>query len=140
VRVLTDPPRLDLGSWSSNHGAVPLPPRPPVSDTTAIVNYVRNRGSVDYPLESVPGEFVVWRRRLRLEAKDLGMRVSVRRLTGLLVVLNPDHVPSEDEKRALMDVMNALSAQMLGSEDSPVPTFEQALERRRRQRLRVVRR
>lgn len=122
------------------HGEMPRMPRPSVSDTIGIAEFIRLRGSVDYPLEAVPGDFVIWRRKIRQEAKGLRIRVSVIRSGDIVVVHNPDHEPSQDELRATMEVMGFLTSDLLGPSDrAPVNlTFDDALHAQRRARLRVV--
>lgn len=116
------------------------PPRPSVSDIIGIAEFIRVRGSVDYPLEAVPGDFVLWRRKIRQEVKRLGIRVSVVRSGDIVLILNPDHEPSHDELRATMSVMGSLASDLLGpSDQSPANlTFDDALRREQRARLRVV--
>ena len=119
---------------------MPRTPRPPVSDTIGIVEFVRLRGSVDYPLEAVPSNFVLWRRKIRDEAKRLDIRVSVIRSGDVVLVHNPDHEPSQDELRATMAVMGSLTADLLAQSDEPPTalTFDEALHREQRARLRIV--
>ena len=106
--------------------------RPPVHDTVGIVDEVRRHGSVHYPIESVPGDFILWRRKIREEAKRTGMRVSVIRSSGLVLVHNPDHEETDEEMQASADVMGGL---LTGEH----VTYEEALRKRARQRLRLVR-
>lgn len=115
-------------------------PRPSVSDTVRIAEFIRLRGSVDYPLEAVPGDFTVWRRKIRQEAKRLRVRVSVLRCGDVVVLHNPDYEPSTEELRATMDVMASLSSDLLGPLDQAPSdlTFDEALHARRRARLRIV--
>jgi hypothetical protein len=104
---------------------------PSIGDTISIVDVVRRRGSVHYPVELVPGDFVRWRRKIRLEAKRTGMKVSVIRSSGLVLVYNPDHEQTDDQIHASADVMQGEFT------DAPV-TYDEALRKRARKRLRVV--
>lgn len=123
-----------------DHDEMPRTPRPPVSDTIGIAEFVQSRGSVDYPLEAVPGDFVLWRRKIRDEAKRLDIQVSVIRSGDIVLVHNPDHEPSQDELRATMAVMGSLASDLLAASDQPPAalTFDEALHREQRARLRVV--
>jgi hypothetical protein len=65
--------------------------RPPlVTDYRAIIYALRRHGSVRYPRTAVPAEFVVWCRRLRQVARLAGVRMSVARGVGYVLIENCD--------------------------------------------------
>jgi hypothetical protein len=105
--------------------------QPPVTDYCAIIDAVRRHGSVYYPRTLVPGEFTVWRRRLRQVARLAEVRISVTRSIEYVVVENPDFEISDEDTLATNDVIDAhLDGRNL--------SFDDAARARRRQRLRVV--
>ncbi|MDP9094576.1 MAG: hypothetical protein M3N95_16970 [Actinomycetota bacterium] len=63
--------------------------RPPVTDYRAIIDELRRHGSVHYPRSAVPGEFTVWRRRLRQVARADEVRISVTRGLDYVLIENP---------------------------------------------------
>jgi len=65
--------------------------QPRITELPAIIDYVRLRGSVHYPLGSVPGEFGEWRLRLRRLARAGGVRISVLRTSKYVIVENRDY-------------------------------------------------
>lgn len=74
---------------------------------------------------------MAWRRAIRTEARRIGIRVSVRRISDLVLVLDPDYRPTEESKRAVMEAIASVAT------DEPI-SYDQALKRERRRRLRVV--
>lgn len=102
-----------------------------MTDLRAIIDAVRRRGSVHYPKSAVPGEFTLWRRRLRQCARSGDLRISVLRTSDFVVIENCDYEVSEDDDLALTDV---IGAHLTGGELS----FNDALRARRRQRMRIV--
>ena len=112
----------------SHHGGVV---QPPVTDYRAIIDAVRRHGSVHYPKTSVPGEFTVWRRRLRQVARLAAVRISVSRGGDNVLIENVDFEVSEEDRLATTDV---IEAHIVGRD----LTFDDELRVRRRQRLRVV--
>jgi hypothetical protein len=105
--------------------------QPPVTDYLAIVDALRRHGSVHYSRAAVPGEFTVWRRRLRQVARVAHIRISVTRGTDYVLIENLDYEVSDDDSRALTDV---IEAHILGRD----LTFVDAVRARRRQRLRLA--
>jgi hypothetical protein len=105
--------------------------QPSVTDYRAIIDAVRRHGSVHYPKDAVPGDFVVWRRRLRQVARLADVRISVIRGSDYVLIENPDFEVSEEDRLATTDV---IEARILGGD----LTVDQAAHARRRQRLRVV--
>jgi hypothetical protein len=105
--------------------------QPPVTAYRAIIDALRQRGSVSYPRTAVPEEFVVWRRRLRQVARLSDVRISVTRGMDYILVENLDYEVGEDDTAATTDV---IEAHILGRDLS----FDDAVRARRRQRLRVV--
>jgi hypothetical protein len=71
--------------------------QPPVTDYRAIIDAVRRHGSVHYPKASVPGEFTVWRRRLRQLARLAQIRISVIRGGDYVLVENRDFQVSDED-------------------------------------------
>jgi hypothetical protein len=105
--------------------------QPPVTDYRAIIDAVRRHGSVHYPRTAVPGEFAVWRRRLRQVARAAEVRISVTRGVDYLLIENLDYEVSNEDSRALTDV---IEAHILGRDLS----FDDAVHARRRQRIRLA--
>jgi hypothetical protein len=105
--------------------------QPPVTDYRAIVDALRRHGSVHFPRTAVPGEFAVWRRRLRQAARLAEVRISVTRGTDYIVIENLDYEVSDDDSRALTDV---IEAHIFGRD----LTFGDAVQARRRQRIRLA--
>jgi hypothetical protein len=105
--------------------------RPAITDFGGIVDAARRDGSVHFPVESVPGEFVAWRRRVRQRARGDGLSISVIRAGGLVVVENREWEPSEAEGSAVADVIQGV---LTGDR----VTYDDALHRRRRERLRLT--
>ncbi|MDQ2749148.1 MAG: hypothetical protein M3Y44_06440 [Actinomycetota bacterium] len=110
-----------MGEWTSRR----------VTDYRAVIDVVRRYGSVHYPKASVPGEFTVWRRRLRQVARLAQVRISVIRGADYVLVEIRDFQVSEEDNLATADV---IQAHLVGRELS----FDDALHARGRQRLRVV--
>ena len=96
-----------------------------------IVDAARRDGSVHFPVESVPGEFVAWRRRVRQRARGDGLSISVIRAGGFVVVENREWERSEAEGSAVADVIQGV---LTGDR----VTYDDALHRRRRERLRLT--
>lgn len=111
-----------------HHGRVS---QPGVIDFGGIVDAARRDGSVHFPLVSVPGDFVAWRRRLRQCARANGLSISVIRVSGIVVIENRDWEPSEAEGSAVTDVLDGVLT------GTPV-SYVDALHRRRREQLRLV--
>jgi hypothetical protein len=105
--------------------------QPSVTDFRAILDALRRHGSVHYPRSAVPGEFTVWRRRLRQVARGAQVRISVTRGADYVLVENLDYEVGVEESRALTDV---IEAHILGGES----TFGDAVHARRRQRIRLA--
>lgn len=105
--------------------------QPPVTDHRAIIDALRRHGSVHYPRTAVPGEFTVWRRRLRQVARAAQVRISVTRGVDYLLVENLDYEVSVEDSRALTDV---IEGHILGRDLS----FDDAVHARRRQRIRLA--
>jgi hypothetical protein len=105
--------------------------QPPVTDHRAIIDALRRHGSVHYPRTAVPGEFTVWRRQLRQVARSADVRISATRGVDYLLIENVDYQVSEEDSRALTDV---IEAHLLGGDLS----FEAAVRARRRRRLRLA--
>jgi hypothetical protein len=105
--------------------------QPPVNDYHAIIDAPRRHNSVHYLHSSVPGEFTVWRRRLRQVARAAEVRISVTRGVDYLPIENLDYEVSEEDSRALTDV---IEAHILGRD----LTYDDAVHARRRQRLRLT--
>lgn len=105
--------------------------QPPVTDQRAIIDALRRHGSVHYPRTAVPGEFTVWRRRLGQAVRLAEVRISVTRGADYILVENRDYEVSEDDSRALTDV---IEAHLLGGDLA----FDDAVQARRRQRLRLA--
>jgi hypothetical protein len=105
--------------------------QPAVTDYRAIIDAVRRHGAVHYPKAAVPGEFTVWRRRLRQLARVAEIRISVTRGTDYTLIENLDFQISDDDSLALTDV---IEAHLVGKDLS----FGDAVHARRRQRLRLA--
>jgi len=105
--------------------------QPPVTDYRAIIDALRRHGSVHYPQTAVPGEFAVWRRRLRQVARLGKARISVSRGIDYVLIENLDFEVSEEDSLATTDV---IEAHILGRD----LTFDDAVHARRRQRLRLA--
>lgn len=104
-----------------------------MNDILRIVEHITTGGSAEYPVAALPDGLKAWRRRLRAEARRVGIRVSVRSLAAdLVTVFDPDYEPARDEWRAIADV---LAADLAGRQ----LTYDDALHARRRARLHVVR-
>jgi uncharacterized protein with von Willebrand factor type A (vWA) domain len=112
-----------------------MPPLlPPVINPAGIVEHVRKRGSLAYPLEALPHDFANWRLQLRRHARAAGMRISVIRGSDHVFVLDPDHEPTPETLRA---VVEAIASAVIDDPAEQID-YDQALEKQRRQRLRIV--
>jgi hypothetical protein len=105
---------------------------PSIGDVRAVVETVRRRGSVYYPLDALSGDFATWRRRIWAEADRAGVRVSVRRVNQLVLVYDPDRDPPD----GLLDAVADLTDELLTGERLD---HEQASRNEGRPRLRIVR-
>jgi len=105
--------------------------QPPVTGYRAIIDAVRRRGSVHYLKEAMPGEFAVWRRRVRQFARVADLKVSVTRSRDYVIVADVNFEVSDEASLAISDVIEA----HLDGRDL---LFDDAVRARRRQRLRVV--
>lgn len=105
--------------------------QPPVTDFRAIIDALRRHGSVHYPRTAVPGEFTVWRRRLREVAPAAQVRISVTRGLDYVLIENLDYEVSVEDSRALTDI---IEAHIVGRD----LTFDDAVHARRRQRIRLA--
>jgi hypothetical protein len=106
-------------------------------DTNAISTALREHGSALWPLDAIPGEFPDWRRRIRAAARSAGLRISVRRVDGLVFIVHVDHVVTDDQINAFNKVIAGTVSAALDGE--PPVTYEQALQGARRDRLKIVR-
>jgi hypothetical protein len=88
-------------------------------------------GRVHYATDALPGEYTVWRRRLRQVARLAAMRTSVIRGVDYGLVENVDYEASDEDRLATTDV---IEAHVLGRD----LRFEQAAHARRRQRRRIA--
>jgi hypothetical protein len=105
-------------------------------DTNAIITALREHGSVLWPLDAIPGEFTHWRHRIRAAARSAGLRISVRRVDGLVFIGHVDHVVTDDQINAFNKVIaGTVSAALM---DGPPITYEQALHEAKRDRLKIV--
>jgi hypothetical protein len=82
-----------------------------------------------WPLDAIPGEFTDWRRqdarrRTVSRAKD-GLRISIRRVDGLVFIGHVDHVVTDDQINAFGKVVAGTVSAAL-AEGPPIP-YEQAL-------------
>lgn len=102
-----------------------------ISDCRGIVDAARRDGSVHFALASVPGDFVAWRRQVRQRACAEGVSISVIRASGLVAVVSRDWESTEAEDAAVADVLDAVLT------GQPI-SYDEALHRRRRGRLRLV--
>jgi hypothetical protein len=105
-------------------------------DTDAIITALREHGSALCPLDAIPGEFTDWRRRIRAAARSAGLRISVRRVDGLVFIGHVDHVVTDDQINAFNKVIAGTVSAALDGE--PPVTYEQALHEARRDRLGLV--
>jgi hypothetical protein len=105
--------------------------QPPVADIRAVLDVVRRAGSVHYRKSEMPGDFLAWRRRVRQQARAEELSISVIRTADFVVVENRDWQPSGDDDLAVADVIEGVLT------GNPIQ-FDEALQRRRRQRLRTV--
>jgi hypothetical protein len=105
--------------------------KPNPFDQRAVIDFIRQRGSVAFYVGSVPSDFVEWRRGLRQAAKRADLRLSVLRRGNTIWVLDPDYEPSNDEMRAIAEVVGS----MVGGE---LVTLDQALHDQRRSRVRLI--
>lgn len=112
-----------------------LPPRQSVSNTILIVDYVRRRGVIHYPVESVRADFSDWRLAIRMEARRIGLRISIVRAGGLVMVYDLDYEPSFDEQKAALRLIGTIFE---APADAKVPNFDESVALRRRARLRIV--
>jgi hypothetical protein len=106
-------------------------------DTNAIIAALREHGSALCPLNDIPGEFTDWRRRIRAAARSAGLRISIRRVDGLVFIGHVDHVVTDDQINAFNKVIAGTVSAALDGE--PPVTYEQALHEARRDRLKIVR-
>jgi hypothetical protein len=63
----------------------------------SIVAALRQHGSVLWPADAITGDFLEWRRRIRAAARTAELRISVRRVHGLVLIDHVDHVVTEDQ-------------------------------------------
>lgn len=105
---------------------------PDPNDIDDVIAAVRRDGSTLWPLISLPGDFVGWRRQVRAAAREAGLRISVRRVQDVAFIEHLDHVVTEHQYAAFG---KAIQADMGGR---PI-TWDQALHDAARERLRVVR-
>ena len=108
--------------------------RPAITDTAGIADATRRNGSVDYYFDDIPGDFIAWRRRIRQAATKAGRRVSVHRIGPLVLIYDPDHLPTVAQKAP---AVRAVTAKILG--DEPDVVYDEELHRRHRARMRIVR-
>jgi hypothetical protein len=101
------------------------------ADFRAIIDALRRHSSVHYPRTAVPGEFTLWRRRLRQVARLANVRISVTRGVDYFLVENLDYQVSEEDSFALTDV---IEAHILGEDLS----FHDAVQARRQRRLHLA--
>jgi hypothetical protein len=83
-----------------------------------------------WPLDAIPGEFTDWRRRMRAAARSAGLRISVRRVDGLVVIGHVDHVVTDDQINAVNKVVAGTVSAALA--EGPPITYEQALREAKR--------
>ena len=107
--------------------------QPDPCDATAVVDAVRRYGSGQWLAEAIPGDFAAWRRAIRAAARAAGLRVSIRRLYGMVLVQHLDHVVTDDESHALAKI---LAARLAGTKLN----WDEALHQAARERLRPVQR
>lgn len=105
---------------------------PDPRDTTSIVAALRQHGSVLWPADAITGDFLEWRRRIRSAARAADLRISVRRVHGLVLIDHVDHVVTEDQITAFGKVV---ASSMPG--EQPI-TYEQAMHQAARERLKPV--
>jgi hypothetical protein len=105
---------------------------PDPHDTASIVAALRQHGSVLWPADALTGDLLEWRRRIRAAARTADLRISVRRLHGLVLIDHVDHVVTEDQINAFGKVV---ASTMIGGD--PI-TYEQAMHQAARERLRPV--
>lgn len=105
---------------------------PDPRDTTSVVAALRRHGSVLWPADAITGDFLEWRRRIRAAARKAELRISVRRVHGMVLVDHLDHVVSEDQINAFGKV---IASTMPGAQ--PV-TYEQTLHEAARERLKPL--
>jgi hypothetical protein len=106
-------------------------------DTNAILAALREHGSALWPLNDIPGEFTDWRHQIRAAARSAGLRISVRRVDGLVFIGHVDHVVTDDQLNAFNKVIaRTVSAALM---ERPPISYEQALHEAKRDRLRLVR-
>jgi hypothetical protein len=105
-------------------------------DTNAIITALREHGSVLWPLDAIPGEFTGWRHQIRAAARSAGLRISVRRIDGLVFIGHVDHVVTDDQINAFNKVIaGTVSAALM--DGTPI-TYEQALHEAKRDRLKTL--
>ena len=102
--------------------------QPDPRDAAAVLDALRKYGSAQWPATAIPGEFADWRRATRAAARAAGLRVSIRRLPGMVFVMHVDHVVTADDLQAFGKVT---AAQLDGTELS----WDEALHQAARQRL-----
>lgn len=105
---------------------------PDPRDFASIVAALRQHGSVLYPADAMTGDFLEWRRRIRAAARTAELRISVRRVHGLVLIDHVDHVVTEDQITAFGKVV---ASTMPGAQ--PI-TYEQAMHQASRERLKPV--
>jgi len=105
---------------------------PDPRDTTSIVTALREHGSVLWPADAITGDFIEWRRRIRSAARAADLRISVRRVNGLVLIEHLDHVVTEDQITAFGKV---IASSLPG--EQPI-TYEQAMHQAARERLKPV--
>lgn len=104
---------------------------PHPTDIAGLIETVRHEGTVHYAKQSVPADFLQWRREVRTAARAQQLRVSITRTADFVIVENRDYEVSDDDRRASTDVIAAtLAGQTL--------SFDDAVRARRRQRMHLI--
>ena len=105
--------------------------RPDPLDTAGVIDALRKHGSTLWPAEAIPVEFTDWRRRTRAAARAANLRISVRRVSGMVFVEHLDHIVTEDQINAFGNIIAAHA-------DGATLTWDQARRQAARQRLKPV--
>jgi hypothetical protein len=77
---------------------------------TDLLDMVADRGSIVLALDSIPADFIGWRRLVRDEAARRGMTVAVREVPGAIAVHDLKHrLTPEQTQAAIEHVMRSLA-------------------------------
>ena len=105
--------------------------QPDPLDTAGVIDALRRHGSTLWPAQAIPVEFTDWRRRIRAAARTANLRISVRRVSGMVFVEHLDHIVTDDQINAFRNIIAAHA-------NGATLTWDQAFRQAARQRLKPV--